>query len=92
MAETFRFGLVGDHGHLGLTPTNEKEFLQIVDSSPLPFNDWMHAAVVKTSKGLRLYRNGVLVSSKPLNGFQARPHNPFSIGGIPVESNGKKRK
>jgi hypothetical protein len=89
--ETFRFGLVGDHGHLGLTLANGKRFLQIVDSSPLPLEDWTHVAVVKTSEGLRLYRNGVLVASEPLNGFQAQPHNPFSIGGIPKKSDGKKR-
>ena len=89
--ETFRFGLVGDHGHLGLTLTNGKRFLQIVDSSPLPLEDWTHVAVVKTSEGLRLYRNGVPVSSKPSNGFQAQAHNPFSIGGIPKKPDGKKR-
>jgi hypothetical protein len=90
--ETFRFGLVGDHGHLGLTLANGKRFLQIVDSSPLPLEEWTHVAVVKTTEGLRLYRNGALVSSEPLNGFQARPHNPLSIGGIPKESEGKKRR
>jgi hypothetical protein len=90
--ETFRFGFVGDHGHLGLALANGKQFLQIVDSSPLPLEVWTHVAVVKTSEGLRLYRNGALVSSEPLNGFQARPHNPLSIGGIPKESEGKKRR
>lgn len=89
--ETFRFGLVGDHGHLGLTLAGGTRFLQIVDSSPLPLEDWTHVAVVKTTESLRLYRNGALVSSEPLNGFQAQPHNRFSIGGIPKESGGKKR-
>ena len=89
--ETFRFGLVGDHGHLGLTLANGKRFLQIVDSSPLPLEDWTHVAVVKTTESLRLYRNGALVSSEPFNGFQAQSHNRFSIGGIPKESGGKKR-
>ena len=90
--ETFRFGLVGDHGHLGLTLDNGKRFLKIVDSSPLPFENWTHVTIVKTIEGLRLYRNGALVSSEPLNGFQAQPHNPFNIGGIPRESGNKKRK
>ena len=89
--ETLRFGFVGDHGHLGLTLANGKRSLQIVDSSPLPLEEWTHVAVVKTSDALRLFRNGVLVSSKPLNGFQAQPHNPLSIGGIPKEADGKKR-
>ena len=89
--ETFRFGLVGDHGHLGLTLANGMRTLQIVDSSPLPLEDWAHVAIVKTAEGLRLYRNGSLVASEPLNGFQAQPHNPLSIGGIPKESGGKKR-
>lgn len=89
--ESFRFGLVGDHGHLGLTLSSGKRILQIVDSSPLPIEDWTHVAVVKTAEGLRLYRNGTLVSSEPLNVFQAQPHNPLSIGGIPKESGGKKR-
>lgn len=89
--ETFRFGLVGDHGHLGLTLADGKRFLQVVDSSPLSLEDWTHVAIVKTTEGLRLYRNGALVSSEPLNGFQAQPHNRFSIGGIPQGSDGKKR-
>ena len=89
--ETFRFGLVGDHGHLGLTLANGKRFLQIVDSSPLPLEDWTHVAVVKTTEALRLFRNGALVASEPLNEFQAQPHNPFSIGGTPKKSGGKKR-
>ena len=89
--ETFRFGLVGDHGHWGLTLANGKRFLQIADSSPLPLEDWTHVAVVKTSEALRLYRNGTLVSSEPLNGFQTQTHNPFSIGGTPKKSDGKKR-
>ncbi|MEN9020439.1 MAG: hypothetical protein GWQ05_12300 [Verrucomicrobiaceae bacterium] len=84
--ETFRFGLVGDHGHLGLTLANGKRFLQIVDSSPLPLEDWTHVAVVKTSEALRLYRNGALISLEPLNGFQAQAHNPFIIGGSPKKS------
>ena len=62
-----------------------------VDSLLLPLEDWTHVAVVKTAEGLRLYRNGALASSEPLNGFQAQPHNPLSIGGIPKESGGKKR-
>ncbi len=91
--ETFRFGIVGDHGLLGLqlANANSERLLQIVDSSPLPLEDWTHVAVVKTTEGLRLYRNGALVSSEPLNGFQALPHNRFSIGGIPKEAGGKKR-
>ncbi|MCO8124539.1 FecR domain-containing protein [Stieleria sp. TO1_6] len=89
--ETFRFGLVGDHGHLGLTLADETRFLTIVDPSPLPLEDWTHVAVVKTTDGLRLYRNGALVASEPLNGFQAQPHNRFSIGGTPKEYDGKKR-
>lgn len=90
--ETIRFGLIGDHGHLGLTLSSEKQILQIVDSSPLPLEDWTHVTIVKTAEGLRLYRNGALVSSEPLDGFQAQPHNPLSIGGIPKESGGKKRR
>ena len=89
--ETFRFGLVGDHGHLGLTLASGKRIVQIVDSSPLPLADWTHVVVVKTAENLRLYRNGTLVSSEPLNGFLAQPHNRLSIGGIPQESGGKKR-
>lgn len=90
--ETFRFGLVGDHGHLGLTLANGMQLLQIVDSSPLPLEDWTHVAVVKAMEELRLYRNGALVASEPLNGFQSQPHNPLSIGGIPKESGRKKRR
>lgn len=90
--ETFRFGLVGDHGHLGLTLANAMRTLQIVDSSPLPLEEWTHVAVVKTTEELRLYRNGALVSSQSLNGFQAQSHNPLSIGGIPKESGVKKRR
>ncbi|MDC0259300.1 FecR domain-containing protein [Verrucomicrobiales bacterium] len=89
--ETFRFGLVGDHGHLGLTLADGKQFLQVVDSSPLPLEEWTHVAVIKTTEGLRLYRNGALVSSEPLNGFQVQPHKPFSIGGTPKNTDGKKR-
>ncbi len=89
--ETFRFGLDGDQGHLGLTLANGERSLQIVDSSPLPLEDWTHVAVVKTTEDLRLYRNGVLVSSEPLNGFEAHPHHPFSIGGIAVRVRDKKR-
>ena len=89
--ETFGLGLVGDHGHLGLTLVNGERSLQIVDSSPLPLEDWTHVAVVKTSEGLRLYRNGTLVSAEPLDGFQSQAHNPFSIGGMPKKSDGKKR-
>ena len=89
--ETFRFGLVGDHGHLGLTLADGKQFLQVVDSSPLPLEEWTHVAVIKTTEGLRLYRNGALVSSEPLNGFQVQPHKPFSIGGIPNEFDARKR-
>tara|TARA_R110002049_G_scaffold4601_1_gene31659 strand:+ start:41808 stop:43352 length:1545 start_codon:yes stop_codon:yes gene_type:complete len=90
--ETFRFGLVSDHGHLGLTLANGMRTLQIVDSSPLPLEDWTHVAVVKTTEELRLYRNGALVSSEPFNGFQAQPHKPLSIGGIPKESDVTKRR
>jgi hypothetical protein len=89
--ETFRLGLVGDHGHLGLTFANEERSLQVVDSSPLPLEDWTHIAVVKTSEALRLYRNGALVSSEPLDGFQSQAHKPFSIGGTPRKSDGRKR-
>mgnify|MGYP003338591996 CR=1 FL=1 len=89
--ETIRFGLIGDHGYLGLTLTNGKRVLQIVDSSPLPLEDWTHVAVVKTADGLKLYRNGALVSSEPSKGFQAQPHSVLSIGGIPKDSGGKKR-
>ncbi|MEP3479645.1 MAG: LamG-like jellyroll fold domain-containing protein [Fuerstiella sp.] len=89
--ETFRFGFVGDHGHLGLTLSDNEQTLQIVDSSSLPLEDWTHVAITKTTEGLQLYRNGTLVSSKPLNEFQAPPHHRFSIGGIPKESGGKKR-
>ena len=90
--ETLRFGLVGDHGHLGLTLANGTRILQIVDSSPLPLEDWTHVAVAKTAEGLRLYRNGALVRSKSLDGFQTQPHNPLSIGGTPRESDAKKRR
>ncbi|MDG2399632.1 MAG: FecR domain-containing protein [Akkermansiaceae bacterium] len=89
--ETFRFGLVGDHGHLGLTLANGEQSLQIVDSSPLPLEEWTHVAVVKTNEALRLYQNGVLVSSELSNGFQVKPHSPFSIGGIPKKFDIKKR-
>ena len=88
---TLRFGLVGDHGHLGLTLADGKRLLQIVDSSPLPLEDWTHVAVVKTTEDLQLYRNGALVSSVPLDGFQAQPHNALSIGGTPGEFSGTKR-
>jgi hypothetical protein len=89
--ETFRLGLVGDHGHLGLTFANEDRSLQVVDSSPLSLEDWTHIAVVKTNEALRLYRNGALVSSEPLYGFQSQAHKPFSIGGTPRKSDGRKR-
>ena len=89
--ETIRFGLIGDHGHWGLTLTNGMRVLQIVDSSPLPLEDWTHVAVVKTAERLKLYRNGALVSSEPSKGFQAQPHSVLSIGGIPKDSGGKKR-
>ena len=89
--EVFRFGLVGDHGHLGLALAEGNRVLQVVDSSPLPLEEWTHVSVVKTTEVLRLYRNGALISSEPLDGFQAQPHQPFSIGGIPKESDAKKR-
>jgi hypothetical protein len=89
--ETIRFGLIGDHGYLGLTLTNGKRALQILDSSPLPLEEWTHVAVVKTTEGLKLYRNGVLVSSELSKGFEAQPHSVLSIGGIPKDSGGKKR-
>ena len=89
--ETFRFGLVGDHGNLGLTLANGKRSLRIEDSSPLPLEDWTHVAIVKESVGLRLYRNGVLVSSEPLNGFKVKAHKPFSIGGTDKKADGIKR-
>ena len=89
--ETLRLGLVGDHGHLGLTLANGEHSLQVVDSSPLPIEEWTHVAVVKTYEGLQLYRNGVLVSGELLDGFEAQAHQPFSIGGIPTKSEGKKR-
>ena len=90
-AESFRFGLVGDHGYLGFSLSHGKELLQVVDSSPLSLEDWTHVAVVKTSEDLRLYRDGVLVASEPVHGFQGQQHNPFSIGGTPNESDGWKR-
>ncbi|NRB73095.1 MAG: FecR domain-containing protein [Verrucomicrobiales bacterium] len=89
--EAFRFGLVGDHGHLGLALSDGDRVLKVVDSSPLPYHEWTHVAVVKTSDELRLYRNGALVSSEPLNGFQAQPNQELSIGGIPKESGAEKR-
>lgn len=89
--ETFRLGLVGDHGHLGFTLVNEERSLQIVDSSPLPLEDWTHVAVVKASESLQLYRDGALVSSEPMDGFQARAQKPFSIGGTPKKSDGRRR-
>ena len=89
--ETFCFGLVGDHGHLGFTLANGKRLLQIVDSSPLPLENWTHVAIVRTTEDLQLYRNGELVSSEPSNGFEARPHSRLSIGGIPTTSDAKKR-
>ncbi|MDC0302555.1 LamG domain-containing protein [bacterium] len=89
--ETIRMGLVGDHGHLGLTLRDGERFLQIVDSSPLPLEDWTHVTVVKTKEELRLYRDGALVSSEILNGFQIQAHSPLSIGGFPTKSGGKKR-
>lgn len=78
--------------HMTPTLANAMRTLQFVDSSPLPLEDWTHVAVVKTTEGLRLYRDGALVSSQSLNGFQAQRHNPLSIGGIPKESGGKKRR
>jgi len=89
--EALRLGLVGDHGHVGLTLANSEQSLQVVDSSPLPLEEWTHFAVVKTTEDLRLYRNGALVSSEPLNGFQTQAHKPLSIGGIPKAPDAKKR-
>jgi hypothetical protein len=89
--ETFCFGLVGDHGHLGLTLASGKESLQIVDSSPLPLEEWTHVAVVRSNEELRLYRNGVLVSSESSHGFHGKPHKPFNIGGIPKKPDVEKR-
>ena len=89
--ETFRFGLVGDYGHLGFALSSEERVLRVVDSSPLPLEEWTHVAVVKTTEEFQLYRNGILVSSKALGGFQPQPHRPLSIGGIPRESGTKKR-
>ena len=89
--ERFRFGLFGDHGHLGLSLANGKGLLQIADSSPLPLEVWTHVAVVKTHEELRLYRDGSLVSTEILDGFQAQAHRPLSIGGIPKEFDAEKR-
>ena len=89
--ESFRLGYVGDHGHLGLRLSNGAQVVQVIDSSPLPLEEWTHVTVVKTTEALQLYRNGALVASEPLNGFQAQAHQAFSIGGIPKESGVKKR-
>jgi hypothetical protein len=40
---------------------------------------------------LRLYRNGVLVSSESSHGFHGKPHKPFNIGGIPKKPDVEKR-
>ena len=89
--ETFRFGFIGNHGHLGLILSNGEQFLQIVDSSPLSQEKWEHVAVVKSVEGLRLHKNGELVSSTPLNGFLCQQFKPSFIGGLPKKSGDKKR-
>ena len=89
--ETFRFGFLGNHGHLGLTLSNGERFLKLVDSSPLPLQEWVHVAVVKSAEGLQLHKNGELVSSTPLNGFQGQQYKPSLIGGLPNETGEKKR-
>ncbi len=56
-----------------------------------PHRTFFVTGILKTAEGLRLYRNGALAASEPSNGFQAQPHNSLSVGGIPKESDGKKR-
>ena len=89
--ETFRFGFLGNHGHLGLTLSNGERFLKLVDSSPLPLQEWVHVAVVKSAEDLRFHKNGELVSSTPLNGFQGQQYRPSLIGGLPKKTGEKKR-
>ena len=52
---------------------------------------WEHVAVVKSVEGLRLHKNGELVSSTPLNGFLCQQFKPSFIGGLPKKSGDKKR-
>lgn len=89
--ETLHFGFVGDHGQLGLTLTTETQELQVLDPTQLPLEDWTHVAVVKSTAGLQLYRDGVLVSIQPVSDFAAQVPGALSIGGSPQDLQGKKR-
>jgi hypothetical protein len=66
----FHFGLFEDSGELEahIVDNSGKEII-VRDEVSLPLNTWHHVAFVADGEKLRLYRNGVEVSSQPYRGL-----------------------
>ncbi|MCX6922186.1 MAG: immunoglobulin domain-containing protein [Verrucomicrobia bacterium] len=71
----FHFGLNGDAGQLSNYITDgASNAVSIVESVPLPLNNWQHVAFVADGARIRLYRNGLEVGvSAPYDGMLVTP-------------------
>jgi ferric-dicitrate binding protein FerR (iron transport regulator) len=70
----FHFGLHYDSGELEahIQDSSGKE-ITVKDAVPIPLNDWHHVAFVADGSTLRLYRNGIEVSTAPYRQLKRDP-------------------
>jgi hypothetical protein len=70
----FHFGLYGDSGELEAhIQDSSGQEMTVKDAVPIPLNVWHHVAFVADDATLRLYRNGVEVSSTPYRQLKRDP-------------------
>jgi hypothetical protein len=70
----FHFGLHHDDGQIEISVSDgEGREVTAQEKSPFPIGKWQHVAFVADGTRLRLYRNGVEVSSAPYSGIGGDP-------------------
>ncbi len=87
----FHFGLRRHEGELEVQiRESDGSVAQVVDSEPLPLNEWHHVAFVADGEFVRLYRDGVEVAVERYDGLVTPSYPALGIGVKPHESENRR--
>jgi YD repeat-containing protein len=61
--------------------TSNTQHFPLIDTTPFPINQWVHVAAVRSGSLLRLYRNGIMVSSTSVGTASGQDSNTAALIG-----------